>query len=353
MLKASCSRYDLIFKEPAVTSRSVMTHKETYFVKVWDETDPSTFGIGECGIFRGLSCDDTDDYEDTLKKACRKINEIKTGGFEMLRDYPSIVFGLETALLDLQNGGTRLIFDSPWAKGESAIVINGLVWMGDKQTMIRRVGEKLNVGFRCIKFKIGGIDFADELEMIRDVRRSFSPKDLEIRLDANGAFSPEEAMPRLETLSRFDIHSIEQPIKPRQWDSMAEICRRSPIPIALDEELIGLNVPAEKERMLETLRPSYIILKPSLCGGFIGSDEWVEIADEHGIGWWATSALESNIGLNAIAQWCSSKSIRMPQGLGTGLLYTNNIESPIAQTGQSLGYNEGRSWNIPEMQWTD
>lgn len=353
MLKAHYSRYDLIFKEPAVTSRSVMTHKETYFVKVWDEIDPSTYGIGECGLFRGLSCDDTDDYEDTLKNACRVINEIKADGLEKLRDYPSIVFGMETALQDLLNGGTRLVFDSPWAKGESGIVINGLVWMGDKQTMIRRVEEKLNAGFRCIKFKIGGIDFDDEVEMIRMVRCRFSPENLEIRLDANGAFSPEEAMSRLEILSRFDIHSIEQPIKPRQWDALEYICRNSPIPVALDEELIGLNGRAEKERMVEALHPSYVILKPSLCGGFCGSDEWIEIVERYGIGWWATSALESNIGLNAIAQWCSSKLVRMPQGLGTGLLYENNVESPIVQTGQSLRYNGGRSWKIPEMQWKD
>lgn len=353
MLKASYSKYDLIFKEPAVTSRSVMTHKETYFVKVWDEIDPFAYGIGECGLFRGLSSDDTVDYEYKLKNACCRINEIKADGFEMLRDYPSIVFGMEIALQDFQNGSKRLVFDSPWAKGESEIVINGLVWMGDKQTMIRRVGEKLSAGFRCVKFKIGGIDFVDEVEMIRKVRRSFSPEDLEIRLDANGAFSPEDAMSRLEILSSFDIHSIEQPIKPRQWDTLAYVCRNSPIPIALDEEVIGLNSRAEKERMAETLLPSYIILKPSLCGGFSGSDEWIGIAEKYGIGWWATSALESNIGLNAIAQWCSSKFISVPQGLGTGLLYINNIESPIEQTGQSLRYNVGRSWKIPEMQWKD
>lgn len=352
MLKAAFSPYELVFKEVAVTSRESMLTKRTYFVRLWDESAPEVYGIGECGLFRGLSCDDRPDYENVLSNACRNINELSASGLDSLCEYPSIVFGLETAQLDLQNSGRRQIFDSAWSRGEDAISINGLVWMGDKSTMLRRVEEKLSSGFRCLKFKIGGIDFNDELEMIRSVRSRFSVNELEIRLDVNGGFSPAEALSKLECLSRYEIHSIEQPIKPRQWKEMAEICRNSPIPIALDEELIGINRSADMEKMIDAIRPAYIILKPSLCGGFSGSNRWINVANACSVGWWATSALESNVGLNAIAQWVSTKDISMPQGLGTGLLYTNNVTSPIVQTDQNLRYDLSRKWEMPEFKWT-
>lgn len=348
MLKAAYTPYNLIFKEPAMTSRSTMTSKLTYFVKIWDESKHEVAGIGECALFKGLSFDDRPDYEDRLQQACRNINQFNAEDF---KDYPSIVFGIETALSDLKNGGKLAPFHSSNFSEGYPIIINGLVWMGNKSEMVSRVEDKLNAGFKCIKFKIGGIDFNDEIDMIRSVRKQFSVNELEIRLDANGAFSPNDALAKLYQLAEFEIHSIEQPIKPRQWHAMKEICLNSPIDIALDEELIGLTDADEQTKMLDTINPAYIILKPSLCGGFSGADNWIKLAQERGIGWWATSALESNIGLNAIARWVDQYSPTMPQGLGTGGLYTNNINSPIRQVEQSLIYDNNLSWQIPSFQW--
>lgn len=351
MLQASFCKYILKFKNPAMTSREVMLEKPTYYIKVWHDSEPEVFGIGECGLFPGLSCDDRPDFETRLSEACRSINEIAGGDTALISDFPSIMFGVETALLDLENGGRRIIYPSLWTAGEMAITINGLVWMGSKDEMIGRLGEKLAAGFRCIKFKVGGLDFEQELDMISSARKAFSPEELEIRLDANGGFTPENALSRLDRLAELDIHSIEQPIKQRQWNEMAEICRLSPIPVALDEELIGITHPREMARMIDTVRPAYIILKPSLCGGFSGCSNWIEAASRHDIGWWATSALESNIGLNAIAQWVATQNVSMPQGLGTGQLYLNNVESPIRQTGQTLVYSPDREWSIPDLEW--
>lgn len=353
MLKAVYSKYDLIFKEAAITSRAIMRTKETYFLKVWDDGTPDCFGIGECGLFRGLSCDDVPDYEDVLKLVCHNITELSEKIPDTLREYPSIVFGLESALCDLKNGGQRILFDTDWTKGMDTITINGLVWMGDKQQMLDRVSMKLEEGFRCVKFKIGGIDFEDEVDMIRSVRKHFSPTDLEIRLDANGGFKPEDALAKIETLSHFAIHSIEQPIMAGQWEDMAKICKESPIDIALDEELIGLNTISGMSDMITTIRPTYIILKPSLCGGISGSERWIDIVTENSVGWWATSALESNIGLNAIAQWVSSKDITIPQGLGTGALYINNISSPIVLCGEKLEYQCNKLWGLPRLEWME
>lgn len=350
-MKAAYCKYILVFKEPATTSRETMRVKETFFVKVWDEHRPEIFGIGECPLFRGLSCDDRPDYEAVLHNICQQVDDFSSDLHHKLKDWPSIVFGLETALLDLKNGGRRIIFPGDWPSGKKSLTINGLVWMGSEQQMLRRVEAKLRDGFRCIKFKIGGISFADELNMIRSVRDAFPASDLEIRLDANGAFSPADAIDKLERLARYDIHSIEQPIRQHQWQTMAELCKCSPIPIALDEELIGLNTRSEKIRMLEFVRPQYIILKPALCGGISGANEWIDIAGSGGVGWWATSALESNIGLNAIAQWCASLNVSMPQGLGTGMLYENNISSPIRLHSQNLLYESGAGWSIPQLSW--
>ena len=352
MLKAAYGKYILRFKNPAMTSREVMLEKPTYFIKVWHEYSPENFGIGECGLFPGLSCDDRPDYETRLSEACRAINLIAGGDLTSLVDLPSIVFGIETALMDLKHGGRRIIYPGRWTDGKASITINGLVWMGSKNEMIRRLAEKLEAGFRCVKFKVGGLDFDQELEMINCARKAFPSSELEIRLDANGGFNPKDAMSRLNRLAEFDIHSIEQPIKQRQWDEMAEICRLSPIPVALDEELIGIGNPEEMTYMLEIVHPSYIILKPSLCGGFIGCSNWIKSASQHNIGWWATSALESNIGLNAIAQWVAIQEVSMPQGLGTGQLYVNNVESPIRQSGQILFYDADAEWVIPELKWS-
>lgn len=344
MLKAQFAKYFLQFKEPARTSREVMTEKLTYFIRIFDEADPLRFGIGECALFPGLSCDDVADYEQQLRWACSNINDLSP---ESLRDYPSIRFGAETALADFNNGCVREPFPSFWTRQGKGIVINGLVWMGSIDEMRRRIDQKLDAGFTCLKFKIGGEDFGEELELLRRVRKDYSPDELEIRLDANGAFPVSEAIDRLTRLSELSVHSIEQPVEAGNWEAMARICAESPIPIALDEELIGVNDPERKYKMLESIKPDYIILKPALCGGLSGAAEWISIANLLDIGWWCTSALESNVGLNAIAQWVSQFSPALPQGLGTGALFTNNVRSPIEQRGESLFYNKQKNWSLP------
>ncbi len=349
MLKAQYAPYTLLFRSPARTSREVMLRKQTYFIKIFDESEPEKYGIGECAIFRGLSCDDRPEYEEILADTCRDINNLNP---EKLRNWPSILFGVETAMFDLKNGAIRRPFPSSWSLGKTEITINGLVWMGSIEEMQTRIEEKLSQGFRCLKFKIGGEDFDHEYELLHNVRHRFPANKLEIRLDANGAFTPANAMEKLERLSALNIHSIEQPIKAGQVREMAILCHESPIPIALDEELIGHNEPEKMYSLLSDIRPAYIILKPALCGGFSGAMQWISIAGLiSGIGWWATSALESNIGLNAIAQWVSTLSPSIPQGLGTGALYTNNIPSPLFQRADILGYEPSAAWNIPELQW--
>lgn len=353
MIKAAYCRYELRFKEQATTSRETMDSKNTYYIKVYDDAVPERFGIGECALFRGLSCDDRNDYENILAEVCHNINRYTDCGTADLAEFPSIRFGVETAIKDYLNGGNRSIFPGAWRSGEKVLVINGLVWMGNRDKMLAGVHRKLEEGFRCVKFKVGGIRFEDELALIAGVRESFPPERLEIRLDANGAFSVKDAISRLERLSAYDIHSIEQPIRAGQWTEMATLCRQSPIDISLDEELIGINRVTDKELMLKTVKPQYIILKPALCGGFSGGREWIDIADRLGIGWWITSALESNIGLNAIAQWADSLNVTIPQGLGTGELFINNIVSPVKRTGQVLRYDLTTKWEIPDLQWID
>ena len=326
MLKASYTPYILHFKVPSGTSRGVLTQKETYFLKVWDEHNPDCFGIGECALFKGLGADDRPDYEAMLQTVCRGIDRIDEID---LSTWSSIRFGVETALLDLQHGGRRMIYPSEFTAGKQAIEINGLIWMGDKRTMASRIDEKLAAGFSCIKLKIGAIDFDDECELLAAIRRRYSREDIELRVDANGAFSPYDALEHLQRLSAYDLHSIEQPIRAGQWEEMARLTSESPLPIALDEELIGYNTWEEKQRLLSAIRPQYIIIKPSLHGGLAGGEEWIAEAEKLNIGWWITSALESNIGLNAIAQWCATFQNPLPQGLGTGLLFTDNVEMPL------------------------
>lgn len=326
----------LHFKQPAGTSRGVYTTRKMWLVSL---SDGNRTGVGECAPLPDLSCDALPDelYVSKLNVFCRDLCETGEIDVEALRDYPSMLFGLETALLNLRNGGK--LFDTAFSRGEEGIPINGLVWMGNYDEMLQRMEEKLEKGFRCVKLKIGAIDFEQELDLIKRIRDRFTFHEVELRLDANGAFKYEEALYKLELLSQYAIHSIEQPIRQGQWAYMAELCRESPLPIALDEELIGVNDPEMKAHMLNIIKPRYIILKPSLHGGMTGCREWIDAAREQGIGSWITSALESNIGLNAIAQFASivyGPQITMPQGLGTGQLFTDNIPMPLEIRGDML-----------------
>lgn len=342
MLSASYIRHDLQFNFTAITSRQSMTVKETYFIKV-NDTDTGLSGVGECAVFRGLGSDDTPLYESIVAGLCRDINRID---IEAIRE-PSIKFGFETAVRDLASGGRHVIFESNWQHGKQDIPINGLVWMGDFDTMLERIDRKISENFSCIKIKIGGIDFERELDLIRHIRDSYDRDHLTIRLDANGSMSPRDALRKLDRIARYDIHSIEQPIAAGQWQAMREITRNSPVDIALDEELIGNMGYDRRCFLLDGTMPRYIILKPSLHGGFRTCDGWIKDATDRDMGWWATSALESNIGLNAIAQWTASKNPTMPQGLGTGALYNNNIVSPLAVINGSLHYDIDAEWVNP------
>jgi len=324
----------LHFKQPAGTSRGVYTTRTSWFVRLRED---GREGVGECAPLPDLSCDARADYAEVLDCFC--VDLCRTGQLddEALRDYPSMRFGLETALLALQHG--NLLFDTAFSRGEQGIPINGLVWMGRYDEMLQRMEEKLEQGFRCVKLKIGAIDFEQEMDLVKRIRERFSFHEVELRLDANGAFPFDEALYKLELLSQYVIHSIEQPIQAGQWSLMAELCRESPLPIALDEELIGINDPDMKAYMLNIVKPRYIVLKPSLHGGMAGCREWIEAAREQHIGSWITSALESNVGLNAIAQFASDvygDGITMPQGLGTGQLFTDNIPMPVEIRGDQL-----------------
>ena len=343
MLKISYCRYFLNFKETAITSRSSMNEKETFFIKIFDEQNPEIFGIGECPLFRGLSAEDTPDYEAVLRDFCKKTS---SGCKDVSPPNSSITFGYESAFCDLQNR-TNNTFPSQ----DIHIPINGLIWMGDKQTMYRRICDKLDAGFRCIKLKIGGIDFEEEISLLEYIRTRFSVSDLELRLDANGAFSPDNALDRLSRLAKYDIHSIEQPIKQHQWADMQQIIKQSPIPIALDEELIGTWDDNSRAFLLDSLHPHYIILKPALCGGFNSADKWIAEAEKRNIGWWATSALESNVGLAAITLWLASHKTSMPQGLGTGALYTNNFPSPLSVIRDEIIYHNALPPVTPSLKW--
>ena len=340
-MKTAIEERMLHFKQPAGTSRGVYTTRKIWLVHL---SNGQYEGVGECAPLPQLSCDDIPNYEQVLRGFCDEVERTDEIPYEDLRDYPSMLFGLETALSSLKAShgsslSSHLLFNTPFSRGEVGIPINGLVWMGRYDEMLGRLEEKLEKGFHCVKLKIGAIDFDQELDLVKRIRERFSFHEVELRLDANGAFPYEEALYKLELLSQYQIHSIEQPIRQGQWAYMAELCRESPLPIALDEELIGVNDPEMKHHMLNIIKPRYIILKPSLHGGMMGCREWIATAREMGIGSWITSALESNIGLNAIAQFCSDvygDHISMPQGLGTGQLFTDNIPMPLEIRGDRL-----------------
>ena len=343
MIKANFKTHTLNFKLPSGTSRGILKTKETYFLIL---TENGKQGIGECGVFKGLSVDDRPDYEEKLIWVCNNIHLEFDKLYKELIEFPSIQIGLETAFKSLNAENQFEIFPSDFSRGEKPIPINGLVWMGDKGFMKQQISDKLKQGFTCIKMKIGAIDFKTELDLLKSIRKEYTASDIELRVDANGAFSPFEALEKLKWLSDLQLHSIEQPIKQGQWQDMARLCEDTLLPIALDEELIGIFSEEEKIKMIETINPQYIILKPSLIGGFKGSDSWVEKAENNNIGWWITSALESNVGLNAIAQYTFSKNSKLPQGLGTGSLFTNNLPSPLEVYNGSLLYNINKKWDL-------
>ena len=369
--KIEISERTLHFKQPAGTSRGVYTTRHSYYLTLTSDEMPGVEGVGECATLPDLSCDAKPEYEMTLRQVCQMVEQMGRIPYDMIRAYPSITFGLETAFasffdaakkklgaMNLSEGKTSVeilkeagvsvpmgmenlvnLFDSPFGRGEEGITINGLVWMGTYEEMLARLEEKLQAGFHCVKLKIGAIDFFKELDLIKRIRDVYTKEQVELRVDANGGFLPENAMSQLEALAKYDIHSIEQPIKQHQWPKMAQLCRETPLPIALDEELIGVNVRSMKQALLDTVRPQYIILKPSLHGGIYGCNEWIELANQRGIGSWITSALESNIGLNAIAHYAAKvygPDVQMPQGLGTGQLFTDNIPMPLEIRGDKL-----------------
>ena len=346
MVTAFFKKYILNFKQPSGTSRGVLKTKDTYFLIIKNE---EKIGIGECALFRGLSVDDLPDYETKLQWVCNHIGLGEKTLYDKLTEYPSIQIGIETAFKSLVSENQFDIYPSELSKGQSQIPINGLVWMGDEAFMKQQVSDKISQGFRCIKMKIGAIDFNTELNLLKSIRKEYSSSDIELRVDANGAFSASEALEKLKWLSELEMHSIEQPIKQGQWQEMARLCEETPLAIALDEELIGVFSEKDKNNLLNTINPQYIILKPSLIGGFKGSDDWISLAENKNIDWWITSALESNIGLNAIAQYTFSKKSNLPQGLGTGNLFTNNIDSPLEVYSGTLLYNTNLKWNLKKL----
>ena len=371
MYKIDISERTLHFKQPAGTSRGVYTTRHSYYLTLTSDELPGVEGVGECATLPDLSCDAKPEYAVTLQQVCQMVEQMGRIPYDMIRAYPSITFGLETAFASFFDAAKKFLeivpaegassssemlkqkgvsvpagmenltdfFDSPFGRGEEGITINGLVWMGTYEEMLARLEEKLQAGFHCVKLKIGAIDFFKELDLIKRIRDVYTQEQVELRVDANGGFLPENAMSQLEALAKYDIHSIEQPIKQHQWPKMAQLCRETPLPIALDEELIGVNVRSMKEALLDTIRPQYIILKPSLHGGIYGCNEWIQLANQRGIGSWITSALESNIGLHAIAHYAAKvygPNVEMPQGLGTGQLFTDNIPMPLEIRGDKL-----------------
>lgn len=345
MIKASFKKYILHFHTPSGTSRGVMTTKETWFLFL--EKD-DRWGVGECGLFRGLSYDDRSDYSDQLQWVCEHIHLGKEALWEALREWPSLQFGVEQAFLSLESQHPMILFPSLFTASQKAIPINGLIWMGEPDNMRQQIKEKIQSGFSCIKLKIGAIAFEQEWSLLEDIRRHFSADQIEIRVDANGGFDSSDALCKLIQLNELQLHSIEQPVKKGATDTMAELCAQSPLPIALDEELIGVTKWSDKENLLRKIMPQYIILKPSLVGGFKGCEEWIALAEKYNIGWWITSALESNIGLNAIAQWTFTLENKRPQGLGTGGLFTNNFPSSLMVENGHLWMSEA-SFPVQEL----
>ena len=343
MMKASYFKYILHFKNPSGTSRGILTDKETWFIVLEKEGKK---GIGECGILRGLSADDRPDFEEKIQWACENIHLGEQKLWNELIEFPSIQFGIEMAFLSLKSENPFVLFPSDFTNFIKSISINGLVWMGDEAFMKAQIEDRIKQGFSCIKLKIGAIDFDKEIELLRFIRAHFDENTIEIRVDANGAFAENEALNKINQITGFKLHSIEQPIKKNYTDTMSVLCKNSKIPIALDEELIGVFSTEEKQNLLEKIKPQFIVLKPSFVGGFRGTLEWISMAEKLNIGWWITSALESNVGLNAIAQFTFLQNNLMPQGLGTGSLFTNNFDCPLTVSDGQLWYDKNKDWKF-------
>ncbi|MFC4097804.1 o-succinylbenzoate synthase [Euzebyella saccharophila] len=345
-MDAYFKKYILDFKRPSGTSRGVLEQKETFLLIIKNQ---QKWGVGECGIFRGLSIDDVPEYMEKLEWVCQNIENGESFLIENLVQFPSIQFGVEQAFRSLYSKNPFHLFESDFLNREQPISINGLIWMGDVAFMNDQIAQKIDEGFRCIKMKIGAINFKEEVAILEAIRKEYSKERIELRVDANGAFSPKDALEKLHILAQYQLHSIEQPIKAGQKKQMRELCEKTPLSIALDEELIGIFGVTKKKELLQMVKPQYVILKPSLIGGFKGSQEWIELANSLNIGWWVTSALESNIGLNAIAQWTATLNNSMPQGLGTGALFTNNMESPLEVSNGGLYYEQDKTWNYQQI----
>lgn len=348
--------YTLHFRMEAGTSRGVLTQKTSWILKVMDEEQPGVVGYGECGPLPGLSVDDIPDFDVQLAEVCELFNQLDLEVFPfnlsiilqqvIPEQLPSVRFGIEMALLDFMNGGQKMPYKNPFSKGEKGIPMNGLIWMGSYDHMVRQIEDKLEQGYTTLKMKVGAIDFDQECRVLESVRTRFSASEITLRVDANGAFQPEDVEDKLRRLSQYELHSIEQPVRAGQLDLLADLCANSSVPVALDEELIGIFDYRKKFALLKKTQPPFIILKPTLLGGFQHCKEWIEIANRLSIGWWVTSALESNIGLNAIAQFTASFDNQLPQGLGTGALYHNNFDSPLKAENGYLFYDSSREWNI-------
>ena len=342
---AGYKKYTLNFKKPAGTSRGFLRQKTVYFIYLTDRANPERVGVGECAPWKGLSLDDRPDFEAQLAQICQNLNAGAAPESLNLSDFPALAFGLEMALLDWRGGGQRLLFENDFSLGRQSLPTHGLIWMGSGSEVLQQAQRKAAQGFACLKMKVGALEFEEELRLLAELRRAYPAGQIELRLDANGAFSPDKALERLKALAQFDIFAIEQPIKPGQWPKMADLCANSPIPIALDEDLIGHRSRAEKESLLKAVKPQYLVLKPMLLGGFAAAEEWIEAAEKMGIGWWVNSALESNIGLNALCQWTAQRKPNFIHGLGTGQLYRNNVPSPVRLAGAKLVCNLDERWD--------
>lgn len=348
MLRLALVPYTLHFAKPAVTSRGALTQRDILLLRAWNTDDPLIVGWGECGPLPGLSRDDRPSFAEEIAEVCGVINAGYMPTPADLAHLPSFAFGLDTALRDLAGGGRRILWDSPFARGEHGLPTHGLIWMDTPDGLLRQIEAKLAAGFRVIKMKIGALPPAQELALLHTLRSAYGPDRVELRLDANGAFDAAAALPTIEQLARYDVAFLEQPLPAGRWEETAALCRRSPIPLALDEELIAIAGAEARRRLLDTVQPQHLILKPALLGGFAVANEWIADAEARGIQWWANSLLESNLGLNAICQWIAAVDRRERiHGLGTGTLFINNIPSPLRLAGSELICSRDHPWNLP------